>query len=109
MHIGRQLSSQLFQTGQRNIGNGDVSTHTGSNTGSTGHGKMTVYSTDGASVYVDGVYKGDISGGSLTFDKPSGTISLELKKSGYVTKKYTLTMDDDEEEQVFRFPEMTKS
>lgn len=76
---------------------------------STGYGKITVYSTEGASVYVDGVYKGDISGGSLTFDKPSGTISLELKKSGYVTKKYTLTMDDDEEEQIFRFPEMTKS
>ncbi|MBO4421723.1 MAG: PEGA domain-containing protein [Lachnospiraceae bacterium] len=98
--------------GNIDVVDGDDGTPTaspGSNTGSTGHGKMTVYSTDGASVYVDGVYKGDISGGSLTFDKPSGTISLELKKSGYVTKKYTLTMDDDEEEQVFRFPEMTKS
>ena len=78
-------------------------------TGSSGYGRITVYCTDGASVYVDGVYKGVISDGSLTFDKPSGTISLELKKSGYVTKKYTLTMDDEEEEQVFRFPEMTKS
>ncbi|MBR4145886.1 MAG: PEGA domain-containing protein [Lachnospiraceae bacterium] len=81
---------------------------TGGN-GNSGYGKITVYCTDGALVYVDGVYKGTISDGSLTFDKPSGTISLELKKSGYVTKKYTLTMDDDEEEQVFRFPEMTKS
>ena len=75
----------------------------------TGSGKLTVYCSDGANVYIDGVYKGRISGGSLTIDKPSGTVTLELKKDGYVTKKYTLTMDDDEEEQVFRFPDMTKS
>ena len=102
-------TSDSGDDGDIEVVDGDTGGPTASPVSSTGHGKITVYSTEGASVYVDGVYRGDISGGSLTFDKPSGTISLELKKSGYVTKKYTLTMDDDEEEQVFRFPEMTKS
>ena len=35
MHIGRQLSSQLFQTRQRHIRDGDIGTHTCGDTGSS--------------------------------------------------------------------------
>ena len=52
-------------------------------------------------------YKGRITNGSLTIPKPVGTIELKLVKEGYVTKKYTLTMDTEEENSIFRFPEMT--
>ena len=48
-----------------------------------------------------------ITNGSLTIPKPVGTIELKLVKEGYVTKKYTLTMDTEEENSIFRFPEMT--
>ncbi|MCQ2495692.1 MAG: PEGA domain-containing protein [Lachnospiraceae bacterium] len=73
------------------------------------HGTMTIYTSNGCSVYVDGVFKGTIENGSLTLPKPSGTIEIGLSKEGYVSKKYTLTMDDDEENTSFKFPEMTKA
>ena len=56
---------------------------------------------------INDAYKGRITNGSLTIPKPVGTIELKLVKEGYVTKKYTLTMDTEEENSIFRFPEMT--
>ena len=35
MHIGRQFGSELLQSGQRDICNGDVRSHAGSDTGSS--------------------------------------------------------------------------
>ena len=103
---------------------GDTENNTGNNTGTiditgdTGDdselqdtratfGEMTVFCTDGTEIYIDDVYKGRIAGESLTIPKPIGTIELKLVKQGYVTKKYTLTMDSEEESSIFRFPAMT--
>ena len=71
------------------------------------YGEMTVYCSEGTEIYINDAYKGRISNGSLTIAKPIGTIELKLVKEGYVTKKYTLTMDTDEENSIFRFPDMT--
>lgn len=73
------------------------------------HGTFTIYCTNGTAVFVNDVYSGEISNGFITLDKPSGIVEIRLTKEGYVTKKYTITMDDDEAEQVFKFPDMTKS
>lgn len=70
-------------------------------------GEMTIYCSEDAEVYINDAYKGRIKGGSLTIPKPIGTIELKLVKQGYATKKYTLTMDPDEETAVFRFPDLT--
>ena len=70
-------------------------------------GQIIVYCTEGTDIYINGEFKGTIKDGNFTTDKPSGIIELELRKEGYVTKKYTLTMDDDEEKQVYKFPAMT--
>jgi len=68
---------------------------------------LTVRCSNGTEVYINGVYSGTISNGSLSIEKPKGTIDLELRKKGYVTKKYTLTLDDEEDEEIFKFPDMT--
>ena len=70
-------------------------------------GEMTVYCSDGTEVYLDDIYKGRIANGSLTFAKPVGLVELKLVKQGYVTKKYTLDLDREEENSTFRFPNMT--
>lgn len=95
--------------------NTDSSGNTDENNDSDGsdttvyHGTFTIYCTNGTAVFVDDVYSGEIEGGSITLPKPSGIVEIRLTKEGYVTKKYTLTMDDDEAEQAFTFPDMTKS
>ena len=70
-------------------------------------GEMTIYCSDETEIYIDDIYKGRITNGNLTIPKPIGTIELKLVKQGYVTKKYTLTMDAEEETAIFRFPDMT--
>ena len=70
-------------------------------------GDMTIYCSEGTEIYIDDIYKGRVSNGSLTTPKPIGTIELKLVKKGYVTKRYTLTMDAEEESSVFKFPDMT--
>lgn len=72
------------------------------------HGTMTIYTTSGTSVYIDGNLAGIVEKGSLTLPKPSGTIEIGLAMEGYVSKKYTLTMDDEEEAASYKFPEMTR-
>ena len=69
--------------------------------------RLTIRCSNGTMVYINGEFAGTVSDGSLTIEKPEGTIDLELKKDGYVTKKYTLTLDDEEEEEIFKFPDMT--
>jgi len=70
-------------------------------------GRLVIRTSDGAGIYINGEYKGTVKNGELKVEKPPGVIELELKKDGYVTKKYTITLDDEEEEEVYRFPEMT--
>lgn len=81
--------------------NGDVDDENGT------YGEMTIYCSENTQIYINDAYKGRITNGSLTIPKPVGTIELKLVKEGYVTKKYTLTMDTEEENSIFRFPEMT--
>jgi len=69
-------------------------------------GNMIFKCTEGAAVFVNDVYKGEISGGSLSTRKLVGTLSIRLTKQGYITKKYTVTVEDDGEDAEFVFPEM---
>ncbi len=69
-------------------------------------GSMIFKCTEGAAVFVNDVYKGEISGGSLSTRKLIGTLSIRLTKQGYITKKYTVTVEDDGEDAEFVFPEM---
>lgn len=69
--------------------------------------QMIIECSDGAAVYINDVYKGVISGSKLAFQKPAeGTVSVRITKEGYVTKYYTVSIDDDGEDASFKFPAM---
>lgn len=94
----------------------DVSADNSGNTGSLpditaeSTGIMTIYcGTDGTEVSINGVYAGTVENGMLTLSKPSGTITVTLVKEGCLTKNYTIMLDDDEAEAVYKFPDMTRT
>lgn len=61
---------------------------------------ITVKSPKGASVYVDGVYKGVAP---VSFTKIIGDFTITLSKTGCVTKSYSVTTDDDNEDVEYSF------
>lgn len=103
-------------TDNNNTGSTSDSTdndNTGSNTDSidntTDTRKVIIYCNNGVSVYADNTYIGVIDGGNITFNYRPDTITIRLEKDGYITKNYTITIDPDEAESTFKFPDLTKS
>ena len=56
-------------------------------------------------VYLDGNYIG-IS--PCSFDKESGSHIITLRKSGYITKSYTIRLDDTKKDISYSFAELEK-
>ncbi|MBR4725317.1 MAG: PEGA domain-containing protein, partial [Lachnospiraceae bacterium] len=96
---------------QSSIDSTDSSTqgNTGSPAGNTGTAIMSFKCTNGAAVYVDDVYKGTITGGVLSIPKEPGVHSIRLTMEGYMTKRYTVSVEDDDENAEFSFPAMVKN
>lgn len=65
--------------------------------------KITVSTPAGASVYMDGTYKGTAP---CSFPKKIGSVTITLSKSGYTTKSYTVTTLDDSKDVEWSFPEL---
>lgn len=68
--------------------------------------QLYVNSPSDVEVYCDGSYKG-IS--PLNFVKEPGVHVISLRKDGYVTKSYTITVNDDGEDEYFDFVELVES
>ncbi|MFV0341767.1 MAG: PEGA domain-containing protein [Anaerocolumna sp.] len=62
-----------------------------------------VESPEGASVYVNGDFKGSAP---VSFPKQNGTLYITLIKSGYTTKTYTVEVKDDDKDVTLDFNEM---
>lgn len=78
-------------------------------TGSHSGDSMIISCTEGCSIYVDDVYKGEVKNGSITCDKPApGPVTIRLTLAGYITRTYTVTIEDDGEDAEFSFPDMVK-
>lgn len=71
-------------------------------------GTMTIYTSNDTTVQIDGEYAGTVKDGLLTIPKPSGTVVISLSREGYVSKHYTITLDPEEENVSYKFPDMTK-
>lgn len=56
-------------------------------------------------VYFDGEYKGVAP---VNFTKVTGSHTITLRKDGYVTKSYTVEIDNDKEDLSMAFPELEK-
>lgn len=61
---------------------------------------ITVKTPEGASVYVNGEFRGIAP---ISFEKTSGEITITLSKAGCVTKSYTVTVDDGQEDVTYSF------
>ncbi|MCR5829249.1 MAG: PEGA domain-containing protein [Lachnospiraceae bacterium] len=80
---------------------------TGSKT-SAGH-KLIVSCTEGTSVYVNGTHVSTVSGGKAVSEKPRpGTVTVRLVLDGYISRTYTVTIEDDDADAEFTFPDMVK-
>ena len=65
--------------------------------------KVYVEAPEGAEVYVDGNYIG-IS--PVNFKKEEGSHVITLRKTGYETRSYTISVDDEEKDIFFSFAEL---
>lgn len=67
---------------------------------------ITVNSPTGVKVYVNGDYVGKTP---VSFDKIIGTFTVALSQKGYDTASYTLTIEDDGENNFLSFPDLVES
>lgn len=67
--------------------------------------KINIKEPEGASVYVNGVYKGVAP---VSFTKMIGDLTITLSKTGYVTKSYSVTVEDDSENVEYSFAELAE-
>ncbi|MCR5432547.1 MAG: PEGA domain-containing protein [Lachnospiraceae bacterium] len=71
--------------------------------------KLIISCTEGTSVYVNGTHVSTVSGGSAVSEKPRpGTVTVRLVLDGYISRTYTVTIEDDGEDAEFTFPDMVK-
>lgn len=66
---------------------------------------ISIKAPEGASVYIDGVYKGVAP---ISFPKLLGDLTITLSKSGCVTKSYSVTIDDDSEDVEYSFADLVE-
>lgn len=67
--------------------------------------KVYIDSPSGVEVYQDGIYMGIAP---VSFKKVAGTHTITLRKSGYVTKSYTIQIDDKEKDVTYSFTALVK-
>ena len=68
--------------------------------------QVTINKPEGASVYLDGIFKGTVP---LTITKESGSHTLILRKTGYESVVYNVEFSDDESNVSLSFPELEES
>lgn len=76
------------------------------NSSQTGSSKLTINKPEGASVYIDGIFKGTIP---LTTTKVPGEHSVILRQTGYKSVVYNVEFSNDTSDANISFPEMEKS
>lgn len=64
---------------------------------------ITIEAPEGAEVYEDNLYKGYAP---VTYTKTAGTHVITLRKTGYVTRSYSIEIKDDDENVIYSFPEL---
>lgn len=67
--------------------------------------KVTISTPTDVEVYVDGSYVGIAP---ISFAKVSGSHEVTLRKSGYITRSYTISIDKTEKDESFSFSDLQK-
>lgn len=84
----------------------DKSNDSTTNQTTSGYYKIYIDAPERVEVYLDGNYMG-IS--PCDFAKVSGTHVITLRKTGYVTRSYTVTVDDEEKDVSYSFADLVLS
>lgn len=66
--------------------------------------KITIEAPEGAEVYVDGNYIGIAP---VSYRKKSGTQEVTIRKSGYLTRTYSIDVDEEQKDINYSFSELT--
>ena len=66
--------------------------------------KVTIESPNGAEAYVDGNYVGIIP---ASFPKKTGSHEITIRKTGYLTRTYTINVDEEKKDISYSFSDLT--
>lgn len=91
-------------TSNSTVSGGNLSDSSSSDSASTTGYKVTIEAPAGAEVYVDGSYVGIIP---ASFTKKSGSHEVTIRKSGYLTRTYTINVDDEDKDTSYSFSDLT--
>ncbi|MCR5594555.1 MAG: PEGA domain-containing protein [Lachnospiraceae bacterium] len=110
---GNSSSSNSSVSGNKASANSSSSNSSSSNSSSSNkstvvtskYNRVYIYYPEEVEVYVDGVYAGLTP---MSFKKQAGSHTIILKKSGYVTRSYTIYLYDDGEDMSISFSALEK-
>lgn len=86
------------------VSGGNASDSSSTSSASTAGYKVTIEAPAGAEIYVDGNYVGIIP---ASFAKKSGSHEVTIRKSGYLTRTYTINVDDEDKDTSYSFSDLT--
>ncbi len=78
-------------------------TVSGNSAKESGYHTVTIEAPAGAEVYQDNLYMGIAP---VTFEKKTGSHTITLRKTGYVTKSYQIEVEDDDRDLIYSFPDL---
>lgn len=99
-------STEQTSTADKEETTTNTSSETQTTASNTGSSKVTINKPEGASVYIDGIFKGTIP---FTTTKVAGEHSVILRQTGYQSVVYNVEFSDDTSDVNISFPEMEKS
>ena len=98
-----ETSSDDEKTSQSTVTDDDGSVQDPSSADYDVEHKITVSAPDGASVYINGMYRGVAP---CSFTKCVGKVTITLQKDGYETKSYSMEIIDDSQDTALSFPDL---
>ncbi len=104
--IDLSTGEEVKNDGEETTANSETETTGESTTTAAGDNQVTITKPEGASVYVDGIFKGTIP---FTMTKVPGTHSFILRQTGYESVTYTVEFSDDTKSVSLVFPAMETS
>lgn len=99
-------SSSTSSSGQSSVSGNSSSGTTSTETSTTGTYKVYLDSPAGVEAYLDGNYVGIVP---CSFKKTSGSHVVTLRMTGYLTRSYTIQLDEEKKDVNYSFNELEKS
>lgn len=101
-----ESESESSSTEEESESESESSSSGSSTTDTTGNYKVYLDTPAGVEAYVDGNYVGVIP---CSFKKSSGSHVITLRLTGYLTRSYTVQLDDEQKDVNYSFSELEKS